>query len=289
LSTRKIANQLQAMGHIIGYRKGGQILHDLGYTLQSNKKVLEGKQHQDRNKQFLFINALINESLKNNQPVISVDTKKKELVGNYKNNGVIWRPAKDPIKVNTYDFPDPTIPKAIPYGIYDIGTDSGFVSIGIDHDTATFAVASILGWWNHVGKKYYSDLKYLVVTADGGGSNGYRIKLWKYELQKLANILQVPIKVCHFPPGTSKWNKIEHRLFSFISTNWKGQPLRDYETIVNLISHTYTEKGLSVVCKLDRRKYKLGIKVTDQQMKSICIERNSFHEEWNYIIYNQKL
>jgi hypothetical protein len=263
-------------------------VNQLGYSLQSNRKVEEGKQHEDRNEQFEFINSQVKRAVKKGQPVISVDTKKKELTGNFKNPGVTLRPINNPIKVNTYDFPSPDVHKAIPYGIYDTAHDKGFVNVGTDHDTASFAAASIHGWWKYVGKKYYRSLDYILITADGGGSNGYRINLWKYELQKLANTLQVPVRVCHFPPGTSKWNKVEHRLFSFISTNWRGQPLCDYETIVNLISHTYTAKGLNVVCKLDRRKYNLGAKLTQEQINSILIKRNKFHGDWNYVIYNQK-
>jgi hypothetical protein len=218
----------------------------LGYSLQSNRKVEEGKQHEDRDAQFRFINSQVTKALKQGQPIISVDTKKKELVGNFKNAGKTLRKKSDPIRVNIHDFHDPAIPKAIPYGIYDIGFNTGFVNVGTDHDTATFAVASIHGWWKHVGVKYYPTLKYILITADGGGSNGYRIKLWKFELPKLADTLDIPIHVCHFPPGTSKWKKIEHKLFSFISPNWKGQPLHDVETIVNLISHTYTANGINV-------------------------------------------
>jgi transposase len=287
LSTRKIADILVSRGHSISHHKVGVILNELGYSLQSNRKVVEGKQHEDRNEQFEHINSQVKKAIKSGQPVISVDTKKKELIGNFKNPGATWRIGNDPIKVNVHDFPTPLTSKAIPCGIYDIGYDKGFVNIGTDHDTVAFAVSSIHGWWKNIGKKFYPSLKYLLITADGGGSNGYRIRLWKYELQKLANALQVPIHVCHFPPGTSKWNKVEHRLFSFISSNWKGQPLRDYETIVNLISHTYTAKGLKVICRLDRRKYKLGIKITDQQIDSIRIKNIKFHGEWNYIINNQ--
>jgi hypothetical protein len=289
LSTRAIADCLVSDGHAVGYRKVAGLCKELGYSLQSNRKVEEGKQHEDRDAQFLFINSRVKKALTQGQPVISVDTKKKELVGNFKNAGTTLRKKNDPIRVNIHDFPDPKTPKAIPYGIYDIGFNTGFVNVGTDHDTATFAVASIHGWWKHVGIKYYPSLKYILITADGGGSNGYRIKLWKYELQKLADTLNVPVHVCHFPPGTNKWNQIEHRLFSFISTNWKGQPLRDFETIVNLISHTYTANGLKVKCRLDRRKYKLGIKLSDEQFNSIILKKNKFHGEWNYTIVNHKM
>jgi transposase len=288
LSTRTIANQLINQGYSIGYRKVAGFLNDLGYSLQSNSKVDEGKQHEDRDEQFKFINKEVKKALKEGQPVISVDTKKKELIGNYKNPGRLLRPKKSPLKVNVHDFPDPLVNKAIPYGIYDIGCNSGFVNVGTDHDTATFAVASIRGWWKKIGEKIYKPtFKYLLITADGGGSNGYRIKLWKYELQKLANEIGVPIKVCHFPPGTSKWNRVEHRLFSFITSNWKGQPLRDYETVVKLISHTYTKEGLKVTCRLDRRRYNIGIKINDEQLQTIFTKPNKFHGEWNYTIINQ--
>lgn len=288
LSSRAIADCLSSQGHSVGYRTVAGLCNELGYSLQSNRKVLEGKQQEDRDAQFLFINTQVKKALKQGQPVISVDTKKKELVGNFKNAGQTLRKKNDPIKVNMHDFHDPKNPKAVPFGIYDIGHDTGFVNVGTDHDTATFAVASIHGWWKDVGKSHYPNLKYIQITADGGGSNGYRIKLWKYELQKLADTLGIPIHVCHFPPGTSKWNKIEHRLFSFISSNWKGQPLRDFETIVNLISHTYTASGLKVECRLDRRKYKLGIKISTDQFNSINLKMNKFHGEWNYIICNHK-
>ncbi|MDR1165487.1 MAG: ISAzo13 family transposase [Deltaproteobacteria bacterium] len=268
LSTRTIAQYLTDKGHSVGYRTVASLEADLGYSLQSNRKVEEGKQHEDRNEQFLFINNQVKKLLKQVQPVISVDTKKKELIGNYKNNGRTLCKIKNPIKVKVHDFRDPNVPKVIPFGIYDIGKDEGFVNIGTDHDTASFAVASIRGWWKYIGRKQYPSLNNVLITADGGGSNGYRIKLWKYEIQKLANQLQVPIQVCHFPPGTSKWNKVEHKLFSFISSNWRGQPLRDYETVVQLISHTYTGSSLKVTCRLDRRKYKLGIKLTDEQRLS---------------------
>jgi hypothetical protein len=261
-------------------------MKSLGYSLQGNQKTLEGSQHEDRDKQFVYINSKVKKALKDGQPVLSVDTKKKELIGNYKNQGGQWLKAKTPKKVNGHDFPDPSVPRALPYVIYDIGRDKGFVNVGTDHDTSSFAVASIRGWWLNDGKKFYQNLKYILITADGGGSNGYRTKLWKYELQKLADEIGVPIKICHFPPGTSKWNKVEHRLFSFISSNWRGQPLTDYETIVNLISHTSTVQGLKVICRLDRRNYETGLKVSAEEMKKVKLIKMQFHGEWNYKIKN---
>jgi hypothetical protein len=288
-STRKLAEQLGKLKYTISYHKVGELLAFLGYSLRANAKVLEGKQNEDRDAQFNFINESVKKALKLGQPVLSVDTKKKELIGNYKNPGTKWTPKNKPVKVNVYDFPDPSVPKAIPYGIYDIERNNAFVNVGTNHDTATFAVSSIRGWWKFVGRIFYTSPKYILITADGGGSNSYRTHLWKFELQKFSDELNIPIKVCHFPAGTSKWNKVEHRLFSFITTNWKGQPLLDYETVVKLISNTYTKEGLKVVCKLDRRKYETGIKLTQEQIDSIIIQRNKFHGEWNYTICNHKM
>jgi hypothetical protein len=213
-----------------------------------------------------------------------VDTKKKELIGNYDNKGRQWRPAQQARKVSGHDFPDPTVPRAFPYGIYDVARNAGFVNVGTDHDTAAFAVASIRGWWRSEGRRLYPRTEQLLITADGGGSNGSRLRLWKLELQELADETELRLSVCHFPPGTSKWNKVEHRLFSFISSNWRGEPLRDYETIVHLIARTTTAKGLRVACRLDRRKYPTGRKVSDEEMKSVNIRRSRFHGEWNYVI-----
>ena len=217
-------------------------------------------------------------------PVVSVDTKKKELIGNYVNAGRQWRRAKNPLRVSTYDFPGPTVPRAYPYGIYDLGRNTGFVNVGTDHDTGAFAVASVRGWWRHEGRRLYPAAHSLLITADGGGSNGYRLRQWKLELQKLADATRLSIRVCHFPPGTSKWNKVEHRLFSFISSNWRGEPLRDYETIVNLIARTTTAKGLKVTCRLDRRRYPVGKKVSDEEFATVNIRPHSFHGDWNYDI-----
>jgi len=284
-STRAIARQLAHCEHDISHVSIASMLKAKGYSLQANSKTEEGSAHPDRDAQFHHINEQVKQALAKGQPVISVDTKKKELLGNYDNKGRQWRPSKQPRKVNGHDFPDPEVPRAHPYGIYEIGRNKGFVNIGTDHDTAAFAVASIRGWWKHEGKKAYPEASWLVITADSGGSNARRSRLWKVELQTLADEMEMPIRVCHFPAGTSKWNKIEHRLFSFISSNWRGEPLRDYETIVRLIGATKTSKGLSVTCRLDHGKYPTGRRVTNEQMKSVRLERMEFHGEWNYIIH----
>jgi hypothetical protein len=283
-STRSLSVELGHRGHPISHAKVAQLLHDQNYSLQSNRKTEEGEDHPDRDAQFRHINKQVKAALKAGLPVISVDTKKKELLGNYDNKGQQWRPAKRPVKVRGHDFPDPTVPRAFPYGIYDLTRNAGFVNVGTDHDTAAFAVASIRGWWRSEGRRLYPRAERLLMTADGGGSNGSRLRLWKLELQKLADETQLCLCVCHFPPGTSKWNKVEHRLFSFISSNWRGEPLRDYETIVHLIARTTTAKGLRVVCRLDRRKYPTGRKVSDAEMKNVNIRRSRFHGEWNYVI-----
>lgn len=283
-STRAIALALSKKRHPVSHTKVAQLLHELNYSLQSNRKTEEGEDHPDRDAQFRHINAAVKTCLAQNIPVISVDTKKKELIGNYINDGQQWLPAKEPVKVQGHDFPNPEVPRAYPYGIYDLGRNSGFVNIGTDHDTGEFAVASIRGWWRAEGIKLYPKTKEILITADGGGSNGSRLRLWKFELQKLADQTGLCISVCHFPPGTSKWNKVEHRLFSFITSNWRGEPLRDYETIVKLIANTTTAKGLKVKCRLDRRKYPTGRRISDEEMKLINMERNKFHGEWNYTI-----
>lgn len=283
-STRAIAEQLGRKKHSVSHAKVAQILHDLNYSLQSNRKTEEGVDHPDRDAQFRHINTAVKKCLAHGIPVISVDTKKKELVGNYDNAGQKWLPAKQPHKVQVHDFPHPEVPRAYPHGIYDIGRNAGFVNVGTDHDTGEFAVASIRGWWRFEGRRMYPDASTILVTADGGGSNGWRLRLWKLELQKFADQTGLCISVCHFPPGTSKWNKVEHRLFSFITSNWRGEPLRDYETIVNLIARTTTAKGLKVKCRLDHRKYPTGRKVTDEEMNRVNVERNRFHGEWNYVI-----
>jgi hypothetical protein len=283
-STRALAAELTREHHPISYVKVAQLLHAQHYSLQSNRKTEEGDDHPDRDAQFRHINACVKASLAAGGPVISVDTKKKELVGNYDNAGQQWRAAKQPRPVSGHDFPDPEVPRAYPYGIFDLGRNAGFVNVGTDHDTGAFAVASIRGWWRFEGRDLYPAADQLMITADGGGSNGSRLRLWKLELQRLADEMGLVLSICHFPPGTSKWNKIEHRLFSFISSNWRGEPLRDYETIVNLIAKTTTAKGLTVTCRLDRRKYPTGRKVTDAEMKQVNLERNRFHGDWNYLI-----
>lgn len=288
-STRTIAAQLARKKHLVSHTKVAQILNDLKYSLQSNRKAEEGSDHPDRDKQFRHINAAVKKCLKQGVPVISVDTKKKELIGNYDNAGQQWLPAKQPKKVQGHDFPNPETPRAYPYGIYDLGRNAGFVNVGTDHDTGAFAVASIRGWWHFEGRRLYPNAGMILITADGGGSNGSRLRLWKLELQKFADQTGLCISVCHFPPGTSKWNKIEHRLFSFITSNWRGEPLRDYETIVNLIAKTTTAKGLKVTCRLDRRKYPTGRKVSDEEMKNINVERSKFHGDWNYVIRSKTM
>ena len=283
-STRTIAKALGRRHHPVSHTKVAQLLHGLDYSLQSNRKTEEGRDHPDRDAQFRHITAAVRRCLARRTPVISVDTKKKELIGNFHNAGQQWRPVKQPRPVRTHDFPAPDVPRAYPYGIYDVGRNTGFVNVGTDHDTGAFAVASIRGWWRREGRHLYPAAPRILITADGGGSNGWRLRLWKLELQTLADDIGVPIAVCHFPPGTSKWNKIEHRLFSFISSNWRGEPLRDYETVVKLIAKTTTAKGLSVTCRLDRRKYPVGRKITADDMKQVNLQRHRFHGEWNYVI-----
>lgn len=283
-SLRQLTTALQERGHDVSRRIVSDILHSLGYSLQGNKKSLEGKQHPDRDQQFHYINNLIKCCLNTGDPVVSVDTKKKELIGDYENKGREWHAQNGPEKVQTYDFPNPEVPRAYPYGIYDLARNTGFVNLGTDHDTATFAVASIRRWWKLEGRHVYPEAKRLLISADGGGSNGSRLRLWKWEIQRFADELGFPILVSHFPPGTSKWNKIEHRLFSFISINWRGKPLTSYETIVNLIARTTTAKGLRVMCKLDKRRYPTGRTVSADDMASLKIKRAEFHGEWNYII-----
>lgn len=283
-STRTLARELTARKHPISHETVAQLLRERGYSLQGNRKTEEGEDHPDRDAQFRHINKELRLALAEGRPVISVDTKKKEVIGNFENKGRQWRQKGAAEHVSGHDFPAPQLPRAYPYGIYDLRRNSGFVNVGTDHDTATFAVSSIRGWWKYEGRKLYPSTERLLITADGGGSNGYRLRLWKLELQQLADQTGLTIAVCHFPPGTSKWNKVEHRLFSFISSNWRGEPLRDYQTVVGLIARTTTAKGLKVTCRLDRRKYKLGRKVTDAEMATLNLTRCSFHGEWNYII-----
>jgi hypothetical protein len=283
-STRLLAEELTAEGHPISHDTVAHVLRDQGYSLQGNRKTVEGASHPDRDAQFRFIYDEVRRALASKRPVISVDTKKKELLGDYANSGRQWRKAKSPQRVNVHDFPGPSVPRAYPYGIYDLARNTGFVNVGTDHDTGAFAVASIRGWWRAEGRKLYPQARTLLITADGGGSNGYRLRQWKVKLQALADETGMTIRVCHFPPGTSKWNKVEHRLFSFISTNWKGEPLRDYETIVQLIANTTTAKGLRVTCRLDRRRYPVGNKVSDAEMANVRLRPHKFHGEWNYAI-----
>ncbi len=263
----------------------GKLLHQLGYSLQAAKKTVEGAQHPDRNAQFEHIAGQAKRCLERGVPFISVDTKKKELVGNFKNAGVEWQPMHVPELVDVHDFPGDALGKAIPYGIYDVADNSGFVNVGTDHDTPVFAVTSIEAWWKRMGDQRYPNAKELFITADAGGSNGYRARVWKFELQRLSDKLRMPIHVSHFPPGTSKWNKVEHRLFSFITMNWRGKPLRTYETVVNLIGNTTNSGGLVVRATIDRRRYPTGKKVTPKQMRELKIERDVFHGDWNYTIH----
>jgi transposase len=281
-STRKLADELKSMGHKVSHSRVSDMLHMLGYSLQANRKTIEGTSHPDRDQQFNHINEKCKEFQEENQPVISVDTKKKESVGNFKNGGKELRPKNDPINVNVYDFIDKELGKVNPYGVYDLYANEGWVNVGIDHDTASFAVESIRRWWNMMGCKTYPKAKKLMITADCGGSNGYRVRLWKIELQKLADEIGLEISVCHFPPGTSKWNKIEHRLFSYITLNWRGKPLTSYEVIVNLIAATTTSKGLKVKCMLDKNEYPKGIKIKKEEVEELGIIRDEFHGEWNY-------
>jgi transposase len=281
-SLRNLAGELQNIGHKVSHSRVADMLHMLGYSLQANKKTIEGTEHPDRDKQFEHINEKCKLFQGEHQPVISVDTKKKELIGNFKNVGRELRPKKDPILVNVYDFKDKELGKVNPYGVYDITNNKGWVNVGIDHDTASFAVESILRWWNLMGCKSYPNAKKLLITADCGGSNGSRVRLWKTELQKLTDEIGLEVSVCHFPPGTSKWNKIEHRLFSQITLNWRGKPLTSYEVVVNLIAATTNSKGLEVKCMLDTNKYPTGIKIEKKQVEELGIIHDEFHGEWNY-------
>jgi hypothetical protein len=280
----KLADELWAKGHSIGFTKVGELLSELGYSLQANKKTTEGRQHPDRNEQFEHINAQAQAFLDRGQPVISVDTKKKELVGDFKNAGRDWQPQGKPVPVRVHDFRDPVLGKAIPYGVYDTGRNEGWVNVGIDHDTPEFAVESIARWWRMMGRKAYPEAREVLITADGGGSNSHRARLWKVALQGFADFSGLTVTVSHFPPGTSKWNKIEHRLFSQISQNWRGRPLINHETIVSLIGSTTNGSGLKVRAALDKGSYPTGIKVTKAELGRVNLETNEFHGEWNYII-----
>ena len=283
-SLSKLAAGLCSMGHSIGRTLVGELLHKLDYSLQSNRKTLEGTGNPDRDAQFKHINQRVAEALATGEPAISVDTKKKELVGNFKNAGREWHPEGTPEQVRVHDFVIPGLGRAAPYGIYDMADNTGWVSVGIDHDTAAFAANAIRSWWKNMGRERYPNAKSLVITADGGGSNGSRVRLWKLELQKLANEFGFPIRVCHLPPGTSKWNKIEHKLFSFITANWRGKPLVSHKVIVQLIGATTSKAGLKVRCELDTSSYPKGIKVSNSQIKAINLTRHDFHGEWNYTV-----
>jgi transposase len=283
-SVRKLADGLAELGHTVSYRTVARLLRRLGYSLQANRKTHEGADHPDRDAQFEHINRTAKTALAAGQPVISVDTKKKELIGEFKNGGREWAPAGAPIEVNTHDFPSQARGRAIPYGIYDLAHDEGWVSVGIDHDTSQFAAASIRAWWQHLGHERFPDATTLTITADCGGSNGNRTRLWKTELQRLANDTGLAIRVCHFPPGTSKWNKIEHRLFSYISINWRGKPLTSHQTVIDLIAATTTRTGLKVYARLDDNAYPDKIKVTDTEIAAINLAGDPFHPEWNYTI-----
>lgn len=287
-STRRLAHELSRQGHPVSDRTVARLLYTAGYSLQANRKSREGKDHPDRNAQFEHINEQVQRLQKRGQPVVSVDTKKKELVGDFKNPGQEWRPKSDPQKVRVHDFKDKELGKAIPYGVYDIANNQGWVSVGINHDTARFAANSILGWWEDMGWKRFPRARELMITADGGGSNSSRSRLWKVALQELADKLDMKLNVCHFPPGTSKWNKIEHRLFSYISSNWRGHPLVSHQTILNLIASTTTKTGLIVKAALDTHVYETGIKVTDEEMAQLRLTPCHFHGEWNYIVSPRK-
>jgi transposase len=283
-SVRQLATELRGQGHQVSHQLVSELLQELGYSLQANRKTIEGASHPDRNAQFEYINRRVRAFLRAGDPVISIDTKKKELVGNFKNGGRERRPAKDPERVLVHDFVIPELGRAIPYGVYDVGQNLGWVSVGIDHDTASFAVESIRRWWQHMGHPHYPTARRLLVTADAGGSNGPRIRLWRVELQHLADELRLPITVCHFPPGTSKWNKIEHRLFSFISMNWRGKPLISYQVIVSLIAATTTLAGLRVEAALDPNRYPAGVKVPDAEVQQVNLKPARFHGDWNYTV-----
>ena len=283
-SVRKLAAELGKLGHQLSYQLVSELLHDLGYSLQANRKTREGADHPDRDAQFAHLNAQAEAYLSAGEPVVSVDAKKKELVGDFKNSGREWHPQGEPEEVRVYDFPIAGLGRATPYGVYDLARNAGWVNVGIDHNTAAFAVESLRRWWNEVGQSQYPKAKRLLISADGGGSNGSRVRLWKWELQQLADETGLAISVCHLPPGTSKWNKIEHRLFAWISQNWRGKPLTSYAVILKLIAATTTQAGLTVQCQLDTNTYPAGRKVSDEDMASICLVPDAFHGAWNYTI-----
>jgi len=283
-STRKLAEELSGRSHPVSHQTVAALLWDWGYSLQANRKTKEGDDHPDRDAQFEYINEQVRLFQRDGQPVVSVDAKKKELIGDFRNPGRQWRRRGQPEEVRAKDFPDKQLGKAIPEGVYDVGRNEGWVSVGVDHDTAEFAVASLRRWWQEMGSLAYPQARRLLITADAGGSNGYRSRLWKVELQGWATDLGLPISVCHFPPGTSKWNKIEHRMFCHITQNWRGRPLRSRAIVVNLIGNTTTKTGLQIQAELDGKAYPLGIKVSDKELAAIRLEKASFHGEWNYTI-----
>jgi transposase len=283
-SVRKLAEELGTLGHQVSHELVSQVLHELGYSLQANRKTREGGTHQDRDAQFAHLNAQVEAFLAAGEPVVSADAKKKELVGDFKNPGREWCPQGEPQEVRVYDFPIAGLGRATPYGVYDVRQNAGWVNVGMDHDTAVFAVESLRRWWKTVGQSQYPEAKQLLISADGGGSNGSRVRLWKWELQRLADETGLSITVCHLPPGTSKWNKIEHRLFAWISQNWRGQPLTSYAVILKLIAATTTKAGLTVQCQLDTNSYPAGRKVSDEEMATLSILPDPFHGEWNYTI-----
>lgn len=287
-SVRKLADALNQKGHSVSHSTVATLLDEMGYSLQANRKTAEGKQHPDRNAQFEYINKHVQSHQRRGQPVISVDTKKKEKVGDFKNGGQEWHQKGNPEKVRVYDFIDKKLGKVAPYGVYDLTKNNGWISVGIDHDTAAFAVAAIGRWWQKMGYPAYSKSSDLLITADSGGSNSSRSRLWKVELQKMANRTGLTITVCHFPPRTSKWNKIEHRMFSFITQNWRGKPLINHATIVNLIGSTKTKEGLKICCELDTKTYPKGIKVSDAELEKVKLKKHKFHGDWNYTIYPNK-
>ena len=288
LSAARLSEALTAAGHPASERTVNRLLHDLGYSLQSNRKTVEGRQHPDRDAQFRHVNRKAKTFQGRGEPVVSVDTKKKELVGNFRNGGREWHPKGEPEKVLVHDFKDKELGKAIPYGVYDLTANNGWVSVGVDHDTASFAAESVRRWWERMGRHAYPDAKRLLVTADAGGSNGPRNRLWKLELQRVADATGLEVSVCHFPPGTSKWNKIEHRMFCWITENWRGRPLVSREAVVELIANTTTRGGLSIRAELDENEYPTGVKVSDEELAGVRIRRSAFHGDWNYMVSPNK-
>jgi hypothetical protein len=287
-STTRLTKELRTQGHQVSQRTVWTLLDQLGYSMQSNRKTREGTEHPDRDAQFLYIAEKVQQFQETGFPVISVDTKKKELLGRFKNAGREWQRKGQPVEVNVHDFADRELGKVVPYGVYDLTHDQGWVSVGINHDTAEFAVATIRRWWKRMGTRLYPQAKELLITADGGGSNGSRVRLWKIEVQKLAEELDMTIHVCHFPPGTSKWNKIEHRMFCHVTENWRSRPLESRAVVVNLIANTRTEKGLTIQAEIDDALYSIGIKIPDEDMAKLAIIRDEFHGEWNYRIFPKK-